>query len=141
MYLTDDTTQTKSIGSIKIEDSHCGVTIIPDLHGLSPGIHGFHIHDKPDCGDKGMAAAGHLDPGKTSKHHGPYKADGHLGDLPVLIVNNDGIANLPTFAPHLTVNQITNHSLMIHAGSDNYSDTPEKLGGGGARVACGVIKS
>ncbi len=28
---------------------------------------------------------------------------------------------------------------MIHAGGDNYSDTPEKLGGGGARVACGVI--
>ncbi len=30
-------------------------------------------------------------------------------------------------------------SIMIHAGGDNYSDTPARLGGGGARVACGVV--
>jgi len=29
---------------------------------------------------------------------------------------------------------------MIHAGGDNYADQPAPLGGGGARVACGVIK-
>ena len=28
---------------------------------------------------------------------------------------------------------------MVHAGGDNNSDQPEKLGGGGARVACGLI--
>ncbi|MRR17699.1 MAG: superoxide dismutase [Cu-Zn] SodC1, partial [Deltaproteobacteria bacterium] len=31
-------------------------------------------------------------------------------------------------------------SLMIHVGGDNYSDVPEKLGGGGGRLACGVVK-
>jgi len=29
---------------------------------------------------------------------------------------------------------------MVHVGGDNYSDNPEALGGGGARMACGVIK-
>jgi len=29
---------------------------------------------------------------------------------------------------------------MIHAGSDNYADEPKPLGGGGSRVACGVIE-
>jgi superoxide dismutase, Cu-Zn family len=28
---------------------------------------------------------------------------------------------------------------MIHAGGDNYADQPQPLGGGGARIACGVI--
>jgi Cu-Zn family superoxide dismutase len=29
---------------------------------------------------------------------------------------------------------------MIHAGGDNYADKPKKLGGGGERIACAVIK-
>lgn len=28
---------------------------------------------------------------------------------------------------------------MVHEGGDNYSDDPKPLGGGGARVACGVV--
>lgn len=70
---------------------------------------------------------------------GPY-GKGHLGDLPVLEVDNNGNATLPILAPRLQLNEIKNHSLIIHAGSDNYSDTPLKLGGGGARIACGIIK-
>jgi superoxide dismutase, Cu-Zn family len=30
-------------------------------------------------------------------------------------------------------------SIMIHSGGDNYSDQPAPLGGGGARIACGVV--
>jgi Cu-Zn family superoxide dismutase len=29
---------------------------------------------------------------------------------------------------------------MIHAGGDNHSDHPAMLGGGGARMVCGVTK-
>jgi Cu/Zn superoxide dismutase len=43
-------------------------------------------------------------------------------------------------APHLTVAEIRGRSIMVHTGGDNYSDTPAPLGGGGARIACGVIK-
>jgi Cu-Zn family superoxide dismutase len=94
----------------------------------------------PSCDDKGMAAGGHLDPQKTLEHNGPYVHHSHLGDLPLLIVGQDGNATTPTLAPRFTLALIKNHSLMIHAGGDNYSDKPEKLGGGGARIACGVIK-
>lgn len=70
---------------------------------------------------------------------GPY-ADGHLGDLPALYVNMDGTSNNPVLAPRLkTLAQIKGHALMIHAGGDNHSDMPKPLGGGGERVACGVI--
>jgi Cu-Zn family superoxide dismutase len=132
--------QAQDIGTITAEDSACGVLLTPNLHGLPAGVHGFHVHVNPSCAENGMAAGGHLDPDKTDQHDGPYSHQGHKGDLPVLIVDKDGNATLPTLAPKFKLAQLPGHALMIHAGGDNYSDHPEKLGGGGARIACGVIQ-
>ncbi len=140
IYLVSATGQGQSIGTIKAEDSLCGVLLTPNLTNLPPGIHGFHVHVNPSCAQNGMAAGGHLDPAKTDKHLGPYDNHGHLGDMPVLIVSQDGTATLPTMAPRFKLSQIIGHAFMIHEGGDNYSDSPAKLGGGGARIACGVIK-
>lgn len=129
----------ENIGSVTIDNSVCGVLLTPKLHGLPPGVHGFHVHVNPSCADNGMAAGGHFDPENTNQHDGPYSHLGHQGDLPVLIVNQDGTATLPTLAPKFKLAQLSGHALMIHAGGDNYSDQPEKLGGGGTRIACGVI--
>jgi Cu-Zn family superoxide dismutase len=85
------------------------------------------------------AAGGHFDPLMTGKHEGPY-GNGHSGDLPFLYVDKDGKALLPVLAPRLKVSDLKGRSLMIHAGGDNYSDVPEKLGGGGSRLACGAVK-
>ena len=89
---------------------------------------------------QGTAAGGHYDPQHTSKHLGPYHSGGHAGDLPELVVAPDGKGTRPVLAPHLTVNDVRGRSIMIHAGGDSYSDQPAPLGGGGARIACGVIK-
>jgi Cu-Zn family superoxide dismutase len=137
----------KEIGTVTLSDSPYGLVLIPRLTGLTPGIHGFHIHEKPDCGTAkdgekvvpGLAAGGHFDPKGTGRHEGPY-GNGHLGDLAALSVDKEGKATLPVLSPRLKVNDARGRSLMIHAGGDNYSDQPEKLGGGGARVACGTIK-
>jgi len=136
MNLTSDN---KSIGVITAKDTPYGLLFIPNLTDLSPGIHGFHVHVNPICDKKGMAAGGHLDPDKTDKHLGPFTNKGHLGDLPILIADKDGHSTLPVLAPRLKLQDIKHHSLMIHEGGDNYSDTP-KLGGGGERVACGVVE-
>lgn len=127
-------------GTVDAKQTPYGVLFTPDLHGLAPGVHGFHVHESPSCGNAGMAAGGHLDPKHTGKHLGPYNNAGHLGDLPVLIVDKDGNATLPILAPRLKLSQLKGHSLMIHEGGDNYSDTPVSLGGGGARIACGIIQ-
>lgn len=135
------------VGSVTISESAYGLIFTPDLKSLPMGVHGFHIHENGSCeagvkdGVKvaALAAGGHFDPEKTGKHLGPY-ADGHLGDLPALYVNMDGTSNNPVLAPRLkTLAQIKGHALMIHAGGDNHSDMPKPLGGGGERVACGVI--
>jgi Cu-Zn family superoxide dismutase len=66
---------------------------------------------------------------------------GHVGDLPLLEVAADGSAVKSLTAPHIKdLEAVRGHSLVIHVGGDNYSDQPAPLGGGGARIACGVIK-
>ena len=133
------------IGDIKVSASKYGAVFLPNLQGLPDGLHGFHIHQNPSCmpGNKGekivpaLSAGSHYDPGKSKKHSTPW-GDGHLGDLPGLIVDSNGKANQPVLAPRVKIADLKGRSLMIHAGGDNYSDQPKSLGGGGARIACGI---
>lgn len=143
------TGQGKLLGNITVSETPYGLLFTPNLSGLAPGIHGFHIHENPSCMPAmkdgktvpALMAGGHLDPEKTGKHLGPYDDSGHLGDLPGLVVNADGASNYELLAPRLkSLSVIKGRSLMIHAGGDNYSDSPQTLGGGGARMACGVIE-
>ena len=137
-----------SVGTITLEDSAGGLVLQPNLKGLPPGQHGFHLHAKASCAPgkqdgkmaAGIAAGGHFDPGATKKHLGPDAMGGHKGDLPVLTVAADGSAKGSLVAPHLKLADLAGHALMIHAGGDNYADQPKPLGGGGARIACGVIE-
>lgn len=135
VYTTDGTN--KELGKVVFEDSPYGLLIKPQLSSLPSGMHGFHLHQHPDCSDVGMKAGSHFDPANTNSHQGPY-GNGHLGDLPVLAVDSNGQAKTPILAPRLKTSDISGLALMIHAGGDNYSDTPP-LGGGGARFGCGKI--
>ena len=135
--IPNSNTSSIKLGTINVRDTQYGLLLTPDLNTLPPGIHGMHIHENPSCAKGGLAAGGHLDPRKTGEHLGPYD-QGHLGDLPALTVTADGNATQPVLAPRLKVTDLKGHSIIIHAGGDNYSDTPP-MGGGGARIACGVI--
>lgn len=135
----------KPAGRIVAVQTAYGVVFYPALEGLAPGVHGFHVHEVPNCGSTekglGMKAGGHWDPAKTGVHSFPWDDKGHKGDLPALYVAQDGTATQPVLAPKLkTLDELRNHSIMIHAGGDNHHDHPAALGGGGARMACGVIR-
>ena len=146
MNLVDAKGIGKAIGTVTISESSYGLVFTPALEGLPPGIHGFHVHEYGNCAPKeadgkpvaALSAGGHFDPQETKRHGTPW-GDGHLGDLPALAVAADGRATNPVLAPRLKMEDIKGHSLMIHAGGDNHSDQPAPLGGGGARIACGVI--
>lgn len=138
----------QKIGVVSLSETDSGLRFNVNLHGLPPGEHGFHIHENPDCGaakDKNgimqaaLKAGGHFDPDKTGKHRGP-DGHGHRGDLPALNVDNEGKVKTIFTLKDLSLEEVLNRSLIIHAGGDNYSDSPLPLGGGGARIACGVIK-
>jgi Cu-Zn family superoxide dismutase len=136
----------QSIGVIRVSDSPQGLVLSPALSGLPAGPHGIHVHENPDCSAKeqngkpaaALGAGGHFDPDAAGAHRGPIDS-GHRGDLPRLIVAADGAANNPMVAPRLKVSDLRGRSLVIHAGGDTYSDQPQPLGGGGARIACGIV--
>lgn len=135
-----------AVGTVRIVETAHGLAFYPSLKGLPPGLHGFHVHEKGSCAPSDNngtpvpagGAGGHLDPQATKKHDLPW-GDGHLGDLPGLVVAADGDATNPVLAPRLKMADVRNRALMVHAGGDNHSDQPAPLGGGGARAACGVI--
>ncbi len=137
-----------AVGTVRIVETPYGLVFYPTLTGLpGPGLHGFHVHENPSCAPKesdgkqvpALSAGGHYDPQGTKKHGTPW-GDGHLGDLPALFVAADGSASNPVLAPRLkSLADVDKRALMIHIGGDNHSDHPAPLGGGGARIACGVI--
>ena len=55
-------------------------------------------------------------------------------------MDDKGNANTPTIAPRLKTADIADTAIMIHQGADNYSNEPAALGGGGARIGCGVVR-
>jgi superoxide dismutase, Cu-Zn family len=134
------------IGAVVISQTRYGLVFTPALANITPGLHGFHVHTNPSCAAQekdgkpvpALAAGGHYDPAGTQQHGLPW-GDGHLGDLPALYVDATGKANTPVLAPRLKLKDLAGRALMIHMGGDNYADRPALLGGGGARVACGVI--
>lgn len=136
-----------SVGKVVLRDTQYGLELTPALSGLTQGVHGFHVHENPSCDAKeqsgkmvaGLAAGGHYDPAGTKKHGLPW-GDGHLGDLPPLYVDMTGNAGNPVLSPRLKLADVRGRSLMVHAGGDNHADHPAALGGGGARVVCGVIQ-
>ncbi|MBK5273578.1 MAG: superoxide dismutase family protein [Desulfuromonadales bacterium] len=147
MSTVDEKGTGKPVGRIVISETPYGVVFSPALAGLPPGLHGFHVHENPSCGPgekdgkmvPALAAGGHYDPA-ASKRHGLPWGDGHLGDLPALFVDAMGNANNPVLAPRLKIIDLKGRSLMVHAGGDNHADHPAPLGGGGARLICGVIQ-
>lgn len=147
MYKATAEGQGNLIGTVTLEKNDHGVLITSILKGLGPGPHGFHLHENPDCGPTTKdgeitpagAAGGHYDPEKTGAHKGPFDTGGHLGDLPRLHVGQAGESELTYLAPRLQLDDFKGRALVIHQGSDNYADDPRALGGGGARIACGVV--
>jgi Cu-Zn family superoxide dismutase len=134
------------LGSVRMLESRYGLVLYPALKGLPPGLHGFHVHENGSCAPgtragvpvAGLGAGGHFDPAQTGRHGEPW-GDGHLGDLPALVVAGDGSATMPVLAPRLKLADVRGRALMVHAGGDNHSDQPQPLGGGGSRIGCGVI--
>ena len=127
-------------GTIKFEKTNDGVKVIADVKGLTPGKHGFHVHQYGDCGGPaGKTAGGHFNP-EDKKHGAPDDMERHVGDLGNLVADSSGVASMTFTDSKLTLNgpnSIIGRSIIIHAGEDDLTSQP--TGAAGARVACGVI--
>lgn len=116
------------------------VKVSVEIYNLSPGKHGFHIHEFGDCSaNDGTSAGGHYH--LEHDHHGSLEeSETHIGDLGNLEANQDGIAKTTFITDKLSLNGVANiigRGIIIHQDEDDLKTQP--TGGAGARVACGVI--
>lgn len=130
---------------------------------LKPGWHGFHIHEKRDCqinsdsdpsdNDPFLNAGGHLGSGEHVHH------SNHQGDLPPLLVNEDGSAQMSVILDKFHIHELLSDSgaaVIIHDQPDNFAHIPDRYqsvdsdqpgpdqktlatGDSGERIACGEI--
>ena len=138
----------KKIGiATLVENGKGGVQISLNAHGLTPGLHGMHVHSVGHCVTSTFVSAGaHFNPGGTQ--HGMENPLGpHAGDLPNLEVKPNGNAATNIENEYVTlelgmVNSLLDangSAIIIHQNPDDNITNP--TGNSGRRVACGVIES
>ncbi len=127
-------------GTVTFTQSKNGVLVEAVVTGLTPGKHGFHIHEFGDCSaPDGTSAGGHFNP-TDHPHAGPADETRHVGDLGNLIADDQGNAEYRWIDPKMSLHgptSILGRGVIVHAGEDDLHSQP--TGAAGARVACGVI--
>lgn len=135
-------------GSVSMTDAPKGVLMKLEVWGLPPGWHGLHFHEKADCSDPAFTSAGgHVHGGGTRVHGLLNGAANEAGDLPNLVVGDDGKAVAELFSPFVSLSgsggrawlrDADGSALVVHANADDHITQP--IGGAGARIACGTIR-
>ena len=130
-------------GMVRFHAAGQKVRVEASVAGLTPGEHGFHVHEAGDCSaPDATSAKGHFNPAaKPHGHHGA--AERHAGDMPNLVADASGRATLLAELDMLQLSEgptgILQRSVVIHADRDDYSSQP--AGNSGKRVACGVVRA
>lgn len=137
----------QSVGTAEVTQQGDGVQIAIHVMGLSAGEHGFHVHETGSCiAPDFTSAGGHFAP--EGRQHGTENPDGpHAGDMPNLVVGENGMADTTFVHQGITLRTGEPHSvfrdggtaLVIHEGPDDYRTDP--AGDAGSRIACGVIEA
>lgn len=130
-------------GSAELRTTKDGLVLDAMLAGLPPGAKGFHLHETGRCdGPSFTTAGGHLNP--LDKNHGTLaKGGSHLGDLPNLLVAQDGTAviSAPISGEESQVLawlfDADGTAVMVHEGPDDYTSDPS--GAAGPRIACAIL--
>lgn len=132
-----------TIGTVAFTALGHGVRVAGEVRNLPPNTeHGFHIHEKGDCGDNGNASGGHFNP--AGGVHGKFGAPGsHAGELPSLMADAAGVARFSVEVHGVSLaegagNNVIGRALVVHRDRDDYTTQP--AGNSGPRVACAVIR-
>ena len=133
-----------------VEDASGTVHVNVKVSGLAPGKHGIHIHAIGACTPTFAAAGPHYNP--LGHQHGLLNPNGaHAGDMPNLIVNEDGMGRLNATTDHITISPgpttlfdttpgAVGSAFIIHLNEDDQL-TDATNGNSGARIACAVIEA
>ena len=127
-------------GIVTFTKSGAEMKIVADITGLTPGKHGFHIHEFGDCSSPdGKAAGGHFNP-TNNPHAGHDMAQRHEGDMGNIEADSSGKAHLELTDNMMMMSgekSIIGRGVIVHEKADDLKSQP--TGDAGGRVACGVI--
>jgi Cu-Zn family superoxide dismutase len=127
-------------GVVSFEEVTKGVHVVAQLTGLTPGKHGFHIHEFGDLSsDDGSSAGGHFNP-SGMPHSMPTSEKRHAGDMGNVEADLNGNAHLDYIDPVMKLNgahSIIGHAVIVHEKEDDFKTQP--TGNAGARIGQGVI--
>jgi Cu-Zn family superoxide dismutase len=127
-------------GIVTFEEIDKGVRIIANLAELTPGKHGFHIHEFGDISSNdGSSAGGHFNP-TGMPHSMPMSEKRHAGDMGNIEADASGNAHLDYIDPMMKLNgkhSIIGHAIIVHEKEDDFKTQP--TGNAGARIGYGVI--
>lgn len=135
---TQPTVMGNVTGTVTFTQDGKDLKVVADLKGLTPGMHGFHIHEKGDLSAPDLSSAGdHYNPG--GKHHGGMDAvEHHAGDLGNINADKDGNAHKEGVMKDMNADDLKGHSVIVHAKPDDEKTDPS--GNSGARIAGGKIE-
>jgi len=135
-------TQGNSVrGTIRLMTMNNGIHFTGSVTGLTPGKHGFHVHENGDCSaPDGTSAGGHFNPQKKA-HGAPDAAEHHAGDLGSIEADVGGTASVNIHSEGITLGSgatsVLGKAIIVHANPDDFS---QPTGNAGGRLACGIIK-
>jgi superoxide dismutase, Cu-Zn family len=149
----------EEVGIVTFTETADGAFVEAAVRGLEPGFHGFHLHENPECDpdapDGPFTTAG----GHWAEEDGDHGE--HTGDLPPLLVNDNGTAYLALQVAAFDLAMLVKGpdgdgvAVVVHADPDNLGHIPDRYtsddatspgpdqdtletGDAGDRVACGV---
>ncbi|XP_050947742.1 superoxide dismutase [Cu-Zn], chloroplastic isoform X4 [Cucumis melo] len=122
----------------------CPTSVNVRITGLTPGPHGFHLHEFGDTTNGCISTGAHFNPNKLT-HGAPEDEIRHAGDLGNIIANADGVAEativdnqIPLSGP----NSVVGRAFVVHELADDLGKGHElslTTGNAGGRLACGVV--
>lgn len=130
------TKDSKVRGTLRLMQKEGGLHIVGRINNLTPGEHGFHIHQFGDLrSNDGTSAGGHFNP--EGHEHGAPGAHSHAGDLGNITAGEDGVAKVNVLTTDTKLHFILGRAFVVHAGKDDLASQPS--GDAGGRVALGVV--
>ncbi len=159
------------LGEVEFVDiDEGGLEVNIDAKNLAPGFYGLHLHQFGECEPESQApddpeetgdflSAGSHIVGEDAADHPDHMGEHphHAGDLPTLLVNEDGTATMSVVTDRLGIPLLSDFdgsAVVIHAAPDNFANIPERYlqdgssldaatlatGDAGDRLGCGVVE-
>lgn len=130
-------------GALDIEEENGFLRMHGEITGLTPGVHGLHIHEVGDCSAPDASSAGEHFAAQGMQHGAPTQAvaQHHAGDLGNIVADSSGIASIDIIDSTLSLSgrdAIAGRAVVVHAQPDDLTSQPS--GNSGDRVGCGVIE-